>query len=169
MELKSALEKLQVSKEFKSWNIKNKDIYFSYALVMPNNLEIVSWQLGYYHKLTDKITTFIVNEKNIELQTEEDIFKKSEMEVRPLDVTKIKISLNKIMEIVGKFQKSEYPNELVNKTIVILQNLADCGNIWNITYIMHSFKTLNIKVNIENGEVISHNLVSIMDFVDNKT
>ena len=47
----------------------------------------------------------------------------------------------------------------------ILQNLGEFGNIWNITYVTHSFKTLNIKINAENGKILHHSLDSLMDFV----
>jgi hypothetical protein len=87
------------------------------------------------------------------------------MQIRPLDIKKMKIPLNKILRKIKEFQKEKYSKELVNKIIVILQNLQDYGNIWNITYITHSFKTLNIKVNAENGEILHHSIDSLMSFV----
>ena len=54
---------------------------------------------------------------------------------------------------------------MARKTIVILQNLSEFGNIWNITYVTHSFKTLNMKINAENGKILHHDIVSLMDFV----
>ena len=122
MELKQAIKKLEQSKEFKDLNEKNKDIYFSYALIMIENHNESPWQLGFYHKSTDKIITFIV-EDEIKMEKEEEVFKKPEMEVKPLDIEKAKIPHNEILEIAQKFQKKQYPKELVSKTIAILQNL----------------------------------------------
>jgi hypothetical protein len=165
MELKQAFKKLKQSQEFKDLNEKTKDIYFSYALIMIENNKTVPWQLGFYNKTTDKIVTFIVGENSIKMEPEEEIFKKPGMEVKPLDIDKAKLPYNEILKKTEEFQKKEYPKELISKTIAILQNLKEYGNIWNITYVMHSFKTLNMKVNSENGDIIDHNLQSLMDFV----
>ena len=164
MDLKLALEKLKQSNEFKNLN-KNKDIYFSYALIMQENNESGQWQLGFYHKSTDKMITFIVNNDEIKMEKEEDIFKKPETEVKKEDIEKAKIPYTEILKKAEEFKKKKYPKELVNRTIAILQNLNEYGDIWNITYITHSFKTLNMKINAENGESIDHNLQSLMDFV----
>jgi len=165
MDLKLSLEKLNQSNEFKNSN-KNKDIYFSYALIMLENNKSGPWQLGFYHRSNDKMITFIVDKDEIKMEKEEDIFKKPGMEVKKVDIEKVKIPPNEILKKAEEFQKKKYPAELINKTIAILQNLEEYGTIWNITYITHSLKTLNMKVNAENGKMISHSLESLMDFVE---
>ena len=165
MELKQALKKLKESEEFKNWSKKVPDSYFSYAFKIVEDDKKESWQLGYYHKTTDKITTFIVNKYSIEIQKEEEIFKKPEMDVRPIDIKKVKVPFEKILKKSEEFQKNKYPKEVVSKTIVILQNLKEYGTIWNITYVTHSFKTLNIKISPENGKIITHNLESLMSLI----
>ena len=159
MELKQALEKLKQCKEFKDLK---KDIYFSYALIMLENDKRGPWQLGFYHKSTDKMITFIVDKDEIKVEKEEEIFKKPEAEVNEVDIEKAKIPYKEILKKAEEFQKKRYPKELVSKTIAILQNLNEYGNIWNITYITHSFKTLNMKINAENGDIKTHNLESLM-------
>jgi len=166
MDLKPALKKLKQSREFKDLSKKNKDICFSYALIMLENNKSIPWQFGFYHKSTDKMITFIVDKDEIKIEKEEEIFKKPGMEVKPLDIEKAKIPYNEILKKAEEFKKNKYPKELVSKTIAILQNLEQYGNIWNITYVTHSFKTLNMKINAENGEIIDHNLQSLMDFVE---
>ncbi|MBI2651684.1 hypothetical protein HYX01_04390 [Candidatus Woesearchaeota archaeon] len=167
MELKSALEKLKKSTEFLEWSKENTNNFFSYAFQIPEeNKE--DWQLGFYQKSTDKMTTFIVGATLITIRKDEEIFKKPDMELIPIDVKKVKVSFNKISKKAINFQKENYPKELISKTIAILQNLKECGDHWNITYITHSFNALNIKVNAENGEVISHSLDNFMDFISSK-
>ena len=39
------------------------------------------WSLGFYHKTTDKITTFVVNKDSIDPQAEEEAFKKPDTEI----------------------------------------------------------------------------------------
>ena len=165
MDLKLALEKLKQSKQFKDLNKKNKDIYFSYALIMLENNKSGPWQLGFYQKSTDKIITFIVDKDEIKMEKEEDIFKKPGMEVKKVDIEKAKIPYTQILKTAEEFQKKQYSKELVSKTIAILQNINEYGNIWNITGITHSFKTLNMKINAENGKIINHNLESLMSLV----
>ena len=162
MDLHTAFKKLKQSKQFKD---VNKDIYFSYALIMIEDSKEAPWHLGFYHKSTDKMITFTV-EDEIKMEQEEEIFKKPGMEVKPLDIKKAKIPYDEILKISQEFQKEKYPNELSRKTIAIFQNLEQYRNIWNITYVTISFKTLNMKINAENGEIIDHNLQSLMDFVE---
>ena len=164
MELKFALKKLRESKEFKDINLKNPDIFLSYAFKMLDDNKEQPWQFGFYHKSTDKIVTFIVEETQIGIQEEEEIFKKPETEVKQIDLEKVKIPFKDLLKKVKEFQKKKYSKELVDKTIAILQNLKEYGTIWNITYLTRSFNTLNIKANAENGRIIHHNIDSLMSF-----
>ena len=125
MGLKSALKKLGESIEFKDWSKKNPDNFLSYALKIIEEKKESPWQLGYYHKSTDKLETFVVNENTIEVQKEEEIFKKPDTKIRPIDMQKIKLPFKKILKNIDKFQKDKYPKELISKTIAILQNLED--------------------------------------------
>jgi len=165
MELKQALERLDKSKEYKDSIKGNNDIFFSYALMTIEKNEASPWQLGFYNKSTDKITTFVIGKGEIAVQKEEEVFKKPGMEVKPIDIEKAKLKFSEGIEKAEKFKKEEYPKEAISKTIAILQNLQGFGTIWNITFVTDSFKTINLKINAENSEVISHNLESIMDFV----
>ena len=99
------------------------------------------------------------------MQKEEEVFKKPSMEVMPIDMEKAKLKFNEIIKKAEKFKNEEYPKETISKTISILQNLRDFGTIWNITFITGSFKTLNMKLNPDNGEVLHHALDSLMNFV----
>ncbi len=164
MELKSAFKKLEESNDFKNWSSKNPDDFLSYAFKIIENNKQEPWQLGFYHKTTDKITSFIIND-SIKIQEEEEIFKKPDMKIMPLEIKKATIPFENILKKAKEFQKNKYPKELASKTIAILQNLEEYGTIWNITYVTHSFKTLNMKINPETGEILHHDLESLMDFV----
>jgi|TARA_Y100000294_G_C8433194_1_gene287682 hypothetical protein len=165
MELKEALEKLRLDNKFKDWNQKNKDNFFSYALKIVDQNNEKPWQLGFYHKKNDKIATFIIDE-TIELIGEEDIFKKPGVEINPINMEKIKLPFDEIITKAKEFQKEKYPNELLNKTIALLQRLEKYGTVWNLTFLTKAFKTLNMKINPETGEIIDHKLDSLMDFVE---
>src|SRR3989338_9877502 len=135
MELKHALEKLNESKEYKDSIKENKDIFFSYALITIENNKATPWQLGFYNKSTDKMTTFIVGKDKIVVQKEEEIFKKPDMEVTPIEMERAELKFNEIMEKTKNFKKEKYQKETISKTIAIMQNLEDYGTIWNITFV----------------------------------
>ena len=162
MEFKKALSKLEESSEFKKWREKNKDDYFSYAFCELSDAG-GEWQIGYYNKKNDKITTFVINEK-IEIMPQEEVFKKPDMKVNKIDLNKVKLTFAEIVDKAIEFQKENYPKEVVDKTIAILQNLEEFGNVWNITFITRSFNTLNIKMNAGNSKVLKHKLSSIFEF-----
>ena len=164
MEFKQAFEKLKQSKEFKNWNKKHTNLFLSCAFKTLEENKEQPWQLGFYHESTDKMVTFIVDEDEIEMQEEDEIFKKPGTEVIPLEIERVKIPFKKILYKTKDFQKKKYSKELINKTIAILQNLEEYGTVWNITYLTHSFNTLNIKVNAENGKIMHHSIDALMSF-----
>src|SRR3989338_7604693 len=161
MELKEALGKLEKSKELKEWKQKNSGTFFSYALKIIEEDKEQPWNLGFYNQSTDKVATFVID-SNVEMQEEEEIFKKPETEVKPVETEKAKMLFSGILEKVKEFTDKTYPNELINKTIAILQNLEKYGTVWNITHITHSFNTINIKASPEDGKILYNNIESIM-------
>jgi len=163
MDLKSALKKLEVSKDFKAWNKKNKNTYFSYAFKIQQDMTN-EWQLGFYNSKKDKITTFVINDSSIRIRPEEDVFKREETKVNKINIEKIKLTFEAALNKADYFQSKNYPNDKSIKTIVILQNISSYGDIWNITYITESFNTLNMKIDASNGKVIEHNLASVFSF-----
>jgi len=164
MEFKTSLNKLKNNEIFNNFKKKYQNAYFSYAFRTLGKKDFDGWQFGFYNKDNDKITTFSVSKNSIEGNQEEDVFKKPSMSVNEINLEKIKFSLKEILEKVEAFRKKTYPKELQEKIIVILQNLDDFGNIWNITYITKAFNTLNIKSSAENGKILQHKLTSIFDF-----
>jgi len=157
---KESLKTLENSKEFKEWKKENPDTFLSYGFLMPASSK--DWKIGYYHKKDNKITSFNVGEK-IEIEPESEIFKKDETEVKKIDLNKLKINVNKALEITKKFQEENYKNDIPNKTIIILQNL-EIGQIWNITYLTITLKSLNIKLDTEKGRMLEHKSTSLFEF-----
>lgn len=163
MELEQALGKLEKDNGFNKWKKSKAGSYFSYAFMMVMGAEENDWQIGYYDKAADKITTFVVGD-SVEIKPEEEVFKKESMKVLPIDKKKIKINLNNIIDSAKNFQHKKYPNDEPVKIIAILQNLEDTGTIWNITFVTAAFNTLNMKIQADNGKVVEHKLSSIISF-----
>ena len=162
MELKLALKKLEESQDFKKWHRENKNTYFSYAFKIPQ--ESNEWQLGFYNRKRDKITTFIINGDNVNIRLEEDIFKKEETKVNEIQLDKVKLTLDNALAKANEFQEKNFPKDKSIKTIAILQNMSSLGNIWNITYVTETFNILNMKIDASSGKVLKHNLSSVFSF-----
>ena len=50
------------------------------------------------------------------------------------------------------------------KIIMLIQNHNKLGNIWNITYVTESFKTLNIKIDAASGKIVRDELIELFQF-----
>lgn len=159
MDFKTALKKLKNSSEFKKWVSKNKKSYLTYAFIMIENSEKSEWQIGYYDKKLDKVTVFTINNK-IEINPEQDIFKKPGTAVKKVNLKDVKFGLDKILKKTQTIKEKKYPEGLVTKTIAILQNI-DLGQLWNITLVTSSLNTINIKIDAKTGKTIKHELVSL--------
>lgn len=164
MEPKKTLENLKESSIFADWSKQNPDSFFSYALKITESSSEEPWQLGFYIKSKDKMASFVVNEGNIGMQQEEEVFKKPDMEVKPIALDSIKLDFKEIMELADRFKKEKYHGEIASKTIAILQNLESYGDIWNITFVTLSYNVLNLKLSAETGRVIYSHLESLMNF-----
>ena len=162
MEIKDILARLRDSKEFKEWEKKNKGSFLAHIFKLLDEANQDDWQIGFYNK-DDTITSFIMTPTEIKVAATENIFKKPEAKIEPLDENKIKIDITKALEIAEKTQAKDYKQETPSKIITILQKL-DMGQVYNITYVTQSFKILNFKIDAGNGKVLKTKLESIMDF-----
>ena len=163
MDLKLALKRLEESKDFKDWHKNNKNTFFSYAFKIPQEMPD-QWQIGFYNKNKDKITTFVINDSSISIRPEEEIFKKEETKINEIELKKVKLTFDDAINKADEFQSKSYPKDKSIKTIAILQNIDKYGTIWNITYVTESFKTLNMKIDASNGKVLEHNISSVFSF-----
>lgn len=158
MEIKELYKKLKDSGEFKDWKKKHPKEYLVHFFKFSEGME-GEWQIGYYSKETDKITTFLIGEQ-VGILPEEEVFKKDKT-VKRLNLNRVKIDEKSAFKTIEKLREKEHREKKTLRTIVILQHLG-IGQVWNITYITAEFNTLNFKVDAENGKVISHELVSLV-------
>ncbi|MFO8016302.1 MAG: hypothetical protein R6U32_04305 [Candidatus Woesearchaeota archaeon] len=168
MELKREVEALQKNDKFREWKGKseNKDNFLSYILFMTGDEED-KLQVGYYNKENEKATTFDISgkdERKVDIRSEEEVFKRPDMEVNRLDLESVDIEVGDALSTADKLQKEKYPAEIPIKVIVILQKLSPYGQIYNITYVTKTFKTLNIKVDAGTGDIVEDHLVSLIQF-----
>lgn len=156
---KEALSKLKNSKVFKDWYKGNKDHYLSYGFYVVEKND-ANWKIGYYHKKTDKITSFDIGNK-IKMEPEEEILKKKDKTIDALDLKNVKLDLADVVALADSVQKEEYSTETPIKIIAILQALEG-HQVWNLTFLTQNFNTLNFKIKADTGRILEKKLVSLM-------
>ncbi len=164
MEIKDVIKKkIEADSEFKEWKNSNKNYYLVHCFKMLDPANRDEWQIGYYNSEKDKMITFIVEKDDIRMVPEKDIFRKEKEKIKEIDLKKVKLSLDKILEMAKDLMKKEYKGEMAMKTIILLQHL-DVGQVWNLTFLTSSFKTLNIKIKSDDGKIVKHELTSLLQF-----
>tara|TARA_Y100000034_G_C6909869_1_gene423939 strand:- start:12423 stop:12899 length:477 start_codon:yes stop_codon:yes gene_type:complete len=153
----NSLSKLETSSAFKDWKENNQDSYLCSCFFMDKE----NWQFDYYLPKEDKIKSFIVSEEIEELKDAE-IFKKDKRKLDLLDLKKVKINVNEVLEIANELIKKKHDHEKIIKRIIILQNLEE--ETWNITYVTSSFNVVNFKISAISGKVLAEKIENIMSF-----
>ncbi|MBI4149823.1 hypothetical protein HY488_00305 [Candidatus Woesearchaeota archaeon] len=162
MLVKEILAQLEANPAFVSWHKKNPDACLAHLFCMVEN-DVTTWQVGYYNKKTDTITSFDIIDSDIKVYPPEEVFKKKGTGVKELKQENIKIDLDDALRVARELQQQKYPAETPIKEIVVLQTLA-AEQVYNITYVTKGFKTLNIKVSSETGKIVDQQLAPIFSF-----
>jgi len=167
MKVKDIISKLESSQEFKSWRMANREAYLAHLFCMVED-EPGTWQVGYYDRKADTITSFDLTDTGIKALPPEEVFKREGTGVKELKEEAIRIDIGDALSIAEKLQKTKYPGDIPVKRIVVLQTLAD-GQVYNITYVTKNFKTLNIKISSETGKIMDEQLAPIFSFDKRET
>lgn len=160
--IKKMISELEKSGCFREWKKERPDYKLAHVFKMMDDANKNIWQVGYFNPHNDMIATFVV-EETVELNQEEAAFKKPGSHIKELDLNKVRIGYEKAISIAEELRKKEYLKEMPIKMFFILQNLPE-GQVYNITYISATFKTLNIKVDSDSGKIKKHSLISIFEF-----
>ena len=153
--LKDDYDRLIKSKEF------NKDGYLCGFFLMADvdKLKETDWEIDFYDEKKDTITSYSIG-KEITINEDSKVFKEENKKIEELKLEKLNSDLNDALrkcEIILK-QHEEKATQL----IIILQN--DKGIKWNISYVTQKFNLINIKIDAENGDVISQNIISMLNW-----
>ncbi|MBS3131809.1 hypothetical protein J4212_05225 [Candidatus Woesearchaeota archaeon] len=164
MEIKEAITTLEANPPFIEWRSGNPHHYFSYAMKISDLNADEGWQIGFYSKESGKITSFRMSKDRIELMPEEEVFKEHDRHIEGIETESLKVDYGEAVSKAKDFIKKTYPHDSEQKTIAILQNIEKLGLVWNFTFVTHSFKTINIKVDASSGEIKDHKIDSIFSF-----
>ena len=155
MDVKEVVSSVESSKEYTDFIAENSDNYLVHLFTMMDVAHKDDWQLGYYSKKSDKITVFENNQGKITILPAQEAFKEKNY-IAPLNIDNVKIAYVQAMDTIEDVLKKNYSAESLVKAIVLLQNLPEYGQIWNITIVTMTFNVINVKINSSTGEVIKH-------------
>ena len=155
------IKKLEDSKEFSSWKKDHKEAYLVHCFRMLDKQNENIWQIGYFNPKTHLISVFIVNE-SITKGEDAEVFKEQEKLVNKLKVEDVKVSEDEALSKAKEILNRDYKGSTVFKAFMILQNIDEVGQVWNVTFITEQFKTVNVKIDSKDGKCISHKMVSLI-------
>ncbi|PIN68603.1 hypothetical protein COV93_08820 [Candidatus Woesearchaeota archaeon CG11_big_fil_rev_8_21_14_0_20_43_8] len=159
MEFIEEYKRLLEDESFKGWKESNKPCYLSHGFIMRGT---DVWQIGFYDPDNDNMTAFNMG-ATIDRLPAEEVFKK-DGSVKMLDLKKVSLSSIDAEKIGDSIISEKYPGEKVIKKILIVQNLPDFEDVWNMTFVLASMKALNIKLDAASGKVLHDHLSSLFEF-----
>lgn len=167
-EFQNLISQLESRNEFKEIKTQSPDIFLAHIFVMFDEENKNIYQIGFFDRLKQSMTTFIVKLnnsqiENIQIAQGDEILKVSD-EIKKLEFKKVNFSSKQILETAENFKKEKYPSEPVSKAFFILQNLDD-KQIFNFTFMTSSFKTLNIKIDSDDGNIVGFSLKNLMNIL----
>jgi len=163
MDFKNVIGIVEESKEFKDFIKKYPHYYLVHVFTIDDAETTGVWQIGYYSKDTDKIVVFENQDDVMFIHPEADALKKEEY-IQPLDLKKLTVSKEDAVNIYSDVLKENYSKELPNKTIILLQNLPEFGQVWNITLVTLALSVINIKIDAITGNVLKHTKENMMSW-----
>ncbi len=165
MTFKRMVEKIEESEVFKDWKKNNKKSYLANVFIMFDSMNKGIWNASYYNPETDKITSIVIDENNkVSIQATDDVFKKEDTLVKPLDMDKVNIHFDEAIEIAEKLKEEEYQGEPTQKNIVLLQDIEGHGLVWNLTFITAAYNTINVKIDASDGKIKKHQISSLLAY-----
>ena len=162
MDFKKIIETVEASETFADWKKEHSKAHLCHAFIMTDNKGNGEWQIGYYIPDKDRISTAIIDNVAVSIKESDEVFKKPDDKVGEVELSKVKLGYDGALKKATELREKDYKQEIVMKTIAVLQNLKDFGLVWNITFITMQFNTLNFKIAADSGEIKHTEIKNIM-------
>lgn len=159
MNVHQAIEFVEESKKFEEYKKEHAEAYLVHCFCTYDK-EQSPWQIGYYSKKSEKITSFTAGEEVIMMPEDEAFIK--EGHVPRLQERDIKLSLDEALKKAEELRLQNHSAENVTKRIIILQSI-DGKAVWNVTIVTHALNLLNVRTNATTGEQISFTIDSVLN------
>ena len=153
--IQESYQKLIKSKEFK----KNGSLCSLFFTSDIDDIEKSSWQIDFYNKESDTITSYVVN-KNIEVNQDSEIFKEEATKIEDFKIEDVKIDFREALKTAEDLLKKN--KEEATKIIVMLQKQNNIS--WNISFITKIFNIINIRIDAVNGKILEEKKIPLLEF-----
>lgn len=165
--MEEIFEEVKASDEFKKISSNSRLSHIFMMLPQDfnpliNSVKDYEIQFGFFNPEDKKVAILKYNKGLIDFIPGEDPYTKESVEIEGIDLKDLSIDIKKSFEILGDLIKKEYKGNIPLKTIVVLQKIED-NFVWNITILRSDFKTLNVRIDATNGDVISHKLAGLIE------
>jgi len=167
MDVKDFLARVEGSLVFKEWKQSHESNFLAHVFVMLDGLKresLVSGdcQVGFFDSVKGFMATFFVDGGNVRVVVDQEILK-SDLGIFELDVGKISVSVDSVLDCACSVLCKDYANAGVLRTFFIVQQLRGVP-VFNITFFTLNFKTVNVKVSAVDGSVVHHSSASVAEF-----
>ena len=161
---RDVFEKLQQDSIFKEFHKEHPDNYLThfFCALTPEFKVKMNWEIGFYDSKSEKIVVFVRNQDGFSKKDADQVFKKPGDNIEKLDLSKVKIDHKQAHEIFEKKLPELFPNQQLGDGFLILQSYKG-KELWNCTFITKQIKFINIKINVEDGKIESHQEVNLID------
>ncbi|MFT4311795.1 MAG: hypothetical protein ACMXYF_01045 [Candidatus Woesearchaeota archaeon] len=156
-----AYEKLQKSEEFEKTDLTGFELVHCFCMKSPQ-IQHPPWQFGYYHLDKQQMIEFHVHDSKIEIMHNSELLKDPNTQLLALSLDGV-LSQQEIEEKTIAFLEKTYTHAHTQTKILLLQNIAEFGIVWNVTYILITWQTVNVKFDAKTGEVKAHAIQNLLD------
>lgn len=160
-QLKEEVTIVRKSEPFKEFKNKSPNAYLCAGFLVIETLSKTPWQIDFYCPDRNVMTTFTMND-DVSMKETDNISKTSDT-IPELNLDKVDYDFEDVLKTMDELLKEKYAGHKADKIITILQNMQG-SEVWNVTYLTNQFHVLNVKVNAEDGNLISEKMSPIMSF-----
>ncbi len=162
MDFHEALARLTRHAVFKEWKAENPESFLAHAFVMMDDANKNTWQIGFYNEKKERMVTFILTPGAVE-KTEEQEVLKGDSKIAELKTQDVKLHIPDALKKAEEFFKEHYSKEHPIKQFFIIQ-MIDGHPMFNLTFFVQSFKTINMKIDARTGEIVKHTVQELAKF-----
>ena len=160
MDFHKALATLTRSPVFTAWHKDNNEYYLAHAFIMLDEANKSIWQFGWYNPTKERMVTFQLERESVSHTEEQEVLKK-EGSVDKLNPEDIKITPEEALKIADELFEKENGKQALVKKFFIIQHTEGVP-MFNITSVLQSFKTFNVKIDSRDGKVVKHSLQDLL-------
>lgn len=160
------MKDLAKSSLYQDWQEGHPKSYLShfFCTITADFKAKTNWDIGFFDDNTGKITVFSLlkgSERDFEIKPADEVFKKETEKVEKLILDGIKLSIDDAVNKCRENTPKYFPNEQLGDGFLVIQSLAN-KLLWNFSFITKSVKFVNLKIDAEDGNVISHDVIELV-------